>query len=363
VFDFTVQKDRRFGAFFVSKERLNFIDIGGEREVLAELREIRMGRNSKDIARASQSLYRRIFGLSKLPQNLTVVSSNEFALIPIDLIMSVSTVESIPNISYADDYHSLVASRTDARQVEMPRIFGGIDFGDSATAEESPSSKTRSARTVSGGWRTLPHSAIEAKDVHRLIGGHLFVGRDATEENLIAMRSPSILHIATHGYFDSNAGVAPQVADQIQQVEAGLVFAGANDSAGRQRLGKLDGYASLLELCTLDLAGTQLVVLSGCDTGLGVSSSNLGLIGLRKAFRLAGAEAIVGSLKPVPDDAAKVFMGFFYRNLISGKTVADSLKASKLQMRKDSMWGDLDNWAWWICYGNGSAIPVPAKVQ
>src|SRR5205085_5181669 len=124
------------------------------------------------------------------------------------------------------------------------------------------------------------------------------------------------LHVATHGFFaDPNQGsvmakrgsAAAGSADGVGVVEtltgrnplvlSGLVLAGAN-ADGRQAA---DGILTAEEIADLDLSGTELAVLSACETGLGKVAGGEGVFGLQRAFGLAGTRATVASLWQVDD--------------------------------------------------------------
>jgi CHAT domain-containing protein len=90
-----------------------------------------------------------------------------------------------------------------------------------------------------------------------------------------------------------------------------LAFAGANhrEAAGRD---EDDGILTAEEIATLDLSGTEWVVLSACDTGLGTYWSSEGVLGLRRAFRAAGARTLLMSLWPVPDQLVRRWVHALY---------------------------------------------------
>src|SRR4030095_5542971 len=97
-------------------------------------------------------------------------------------------------------------------------------------------------------------------------------------------------------------------------LRSGLALAGAN----LRKAGADDGILTALEASGLNLWGTKLVVLSACDTGMGVVRNGEGVYGLRRAFVLAGAESLVMSLWSVSDRSARDVMRNYYINLKKG---------------------------------------------
>lgn len=132
-----------------------------------------------------------------------------------------------------------------------------------------------------------------------------FLGTRASEAQVKAVSRPALLHIATHGYF----GGLPSKREQDPMAASGLVLAAGalNNGAGVTE----DGYLTAGEVSLLDLAGTSLVSLSACDTGLGLAQAGEGVLGLRRGFLKAGAHHLVMTLWPVPDETTSDFMQDF----------------------------------------------------
>ena len=115
-------------------------------------------------------------------------------------------------------------------------------------------------------------------------------------------------------------------------VRSGLAFAGANH-ASEVTKGE-DGILTALEVSGLDLYGTDLVVLSACETGVGEIKNGEGVFGLRRAFALAGAKNLMMSLWPVSDEITARQMITFYKNL-QKLPPAKALRQAQLQTIKE----------------------------
>jgi CHAT domain-containing protein len=193
----------------------------------------------------------------------------------------------------------------------------------------------------------LPGTRQEAEAIQRLLPqAQLFLGPEATKERLLHLPAPAILHLATHGFFleDGTAlpgsraighsgalGEAPLPSRPMDPLlRSGLLFAGA--SAPQPSPG--NALATALELAGLDLWGTQLVVLSACDTGRGDVKRGQGVYGLRRAFVAAGAETVVMSLWKVNDETTHTLMEAFYRNLLAGQGRATALREAMRSLRE-----------------------------
>lgn len=194
----------------------------------------------------------------------------------------------------------------------------------------------------------LPGTKVELDNINRILktGGFTirqFVQKEASENTIKAVKAPSLLHIATHGYFlqdveksGSALGVNFEIAKENALLRSGLMLAGAAGTVSgeqSQTLGSNDnGILTAYEAMNLNLDGTDLVVLSACETGLGDVKNGEGVYGLQRAFLVAGANALVMSLWKVDDAATQQLMTNFYTNWAKTGDKLKSFKQAQLQL-------------------------------
>jgi len=200
----------------------------------------------------------------------------------------------------------------------------------------------------------LPYAAREGEALRELLpGATLLTKGQATKAALSQVRSPKLLHIATHSFFledrpltSASERGAQAISDDperaLNQLErngvriespllpAGLALTGANEHKEDD-----NGILTALELTGLNLWGTKLVTLSACDTGVGEVKNGDGVYGLRRALTLAGAETQIMSLWSVSDKATRDLMVSYYRRLQEGQGRGEALRPSQLEMLKN----------------------------
>ena len=211
-------------------------------------------------------------------------------------------------------------------------IFANPDF------DEEISSKTRGSngRMFQMHFSNLEETKKEANTIKEIMEENRVVsyqGLRANEENLFKVTQPKILHIATHGFFIKSELSNPML-------NAGIALSGANSALEN---GRGEGVVTALKLSGMNLKGTELVVLSACETGLvGVNAPDNVSV-LSKAFIQAGAKSIVASLWSVSDEGTKELMELFYREIKKGLPYAEALKKAKIEMIKrkvsPAIWG------------------------
>ncbi len=167
-----------------------------------------------------------------------------------------------------------------------------------------------------------------------------FTGPEALEETVKEVTGPRVLHIATHGFFEADqASAGSQRGLEDTMLRSGLYFAGANRvlTGGHPAPDLDDGVLTAYEATGLALQGTELVVLSACETGLGESSNGEGVFGLRRALQEAGAQTVLMSMWKVPDNETRQLMTAFYTKWLAGKDKPTALREAQLELRQDVM--------------------------
>ena len=228
-----------------------------------------------------------------------------------------------------------------------------------------------SKRSASNGrWTQLPSSEIEGQKVAEILEVKLISGVDASTNKIKMMNSPRILHIASHGSFgdlSSNSSVSDFKSNKLLQpngakIPAGnlqdpyIVLAGANTP--ENLADNDDGILSLAETVGLNLRGTELVVLSACNTSSGKLNTGDGVFGLQRALSLAGARSSLLSLWKVDDAATAEFMMRFYKRLKAGDGRSDALAAVQKEFRDGAIpaWKHPYYWAAWQLVGDWKPI-------
>ena len=259
----------------------------------------------------------------------------------------------------------------DLRHAGLPAVHRGDGTGDPRL----------------GGLSFSPLSGLrrEGLAVADLLGTQPLMGPKAMESTVKSVRSPRVLHIATHGFFlpdeqrrsgEPGPDLASTVpgpptparflgaASENPLLRSGLALAGANRRLRGEPLPAEaeDGILNAQDVIALDLLDTALVVLSACDTGLGEIQRGEGVFGLRRAFALAGARTLVMSLWKVPDAETADLMEQFYRLTLRGVPCMEALRQAQLLIREAQRGAGPFAWGAFICAGDpdpfGSGTPA-----
>ncbi|MBW4699755.1 MAG: CHAT domain-containing protein [Aphanocapsa lilacina HA4352-LM1] len=346
-----------------------WVDLGAAEALdkLAMLLGDLVGRQSTDVPlvrRLARTVDERIFGpiRSRLGgvKHLLLSPDGQLHTLPFGVLIDGQGRYLIENytVSYLNTGRELV--RLQERAIgarEAPLVMAAPDYGRSAAP--LPVGATSSATTRSGDLGELqvgplPGSLQEAKALAALLpGARTLTDAVATENALKQVQGPGILHLATHGFFLSDTGILGRkgtsaVLQENPMLRSGLALAGFN----RRESGSEDGVFTALEAANLDLQGTQLVVLSACDTGLGQIYSGEGVYGLRRAFAIAGARSQVLSMWRVDDQSTQQLMAGFYRNLLTGRGRSEALRQEQLKMLGSKRYQHPYYWGAFIASGD-----------
>jgi len=258
----------------------------------------------------------------------------------------------------------------EADEIQNAAIYGGItyemDEGDlsrvaqrNATLPESDLAGDDFApvRGSGHGFQYLEGTRQEAEIVgtefrKKGIAVISYTGHAAMEESfasLSGMESPSVIHIATHGFYLPDTISSEQNRDLMMRgatgeerfrfsddplLRSGLVLADANAAWRGEPIpaGLEDGILTAKEVSNMNLLNTQLVVLSACQTGLGDVKGSEGVEGLLRGFKMAGVRYLILSLWEVPDKETVEFMQRFYGNWLGGQEIRTAFRNTQRQM-------------------------------
>jgi CHAT domain-containing protein/tetratricopeptide (TPR) repeat protein len=273
-------------------------------------------------------------------------------------------------------FHYLGAERDLARRRQPSTAAGGLlalggpDFdagpaearGKSGLPPVKAPSTYRSAPVTCAGFATmrftpLAASAREAEAIESLWKGAsnqrssqtLVLTGSAATEAAMKQRAPEfrVLHVATHGYFlddrcgsslnaargTPGASIPMTVAGENPLLLSGLVLAGANRRTDADAQDE-DGVLTAEEIASLDLTGVDWAVLSACETGVGKIQLGEGVLGLRRAFEVAGAGSLIMSLWKVEDESTRTWMQSLYQGRLAGLSTAEAVRQAGLTMLK-----------------------------
>jgi CHAT domain-containing protein/Flp pilus assembly protein TadD len=322
------------------------------------------------------------------PTQLLISPDGQLNLIPFAALVDETNrylVETY-DISYLTSGRDLLRLGTAAAPSPNPALILANPNYDSANLPlSSPtptlptSTATRSADLSRLRFGPLDGTAQEAAAIApKLPRSQLFTANQATENILKQTVSPAILHIATHGFFledipapnlNSRSGglradievtfdpnfspPAPPTNTGNALLRSGLALAGANP----KQSGSEDGILTALELASLNLRHTQLVVLSACETGIGDVINGEGVYGLRRALVLSGAASQLISLWKVDDKGTKDLMVQYYDRLLAQQGRSQALRQVQLDFLKSADYRHPFFWAGFIPSGDWRSLP------
>lgn len=292
-------------------------------------------------------------------------------------------VESGPTFHYLSAERDILAEPP-SRQSGGLLAFGGAAFDDATifagsqkgavpvgTAAQSTTAGALRATSGCGAFQSLrfgqlPGTRAEASEVAALwnaapgsgaesAGSEFLSGRGASERAFKERsRGRRVLHLATHGFFLGGpcdrtgastravGGIVTQGSTELPAaaVENPLLLSGLALAGANQRLkagtGSDDGIVTAEEIAAMNLSGTEWAVLSACDTGLGEVRNGEGVLGLRRAFHVAGVRTVIMSLWSVEDRSTQQWMRGLYKARLEGNAdTADSVRTASVDVLAD----------------------------
>lgn len=238
------------------------------------------------------------------------------------------TIKASRPILMADPNYDLSPAeiQTATQQLFKGRVTGG------------PVRATPAGQNQLGQAPRLPGTKTEAQaikpKIESLAGteAYLYTDQWALEAVFKSLRQPQILVLSTHGFFRESAAEQATAPAANPLLRCGLLLAGCNKPPEVIAADLEDGILTGLEIVGTDLRGTDLVVLSACETGLGEIRSGEGVAGLRQAFQLAGARSVISTLWQIPDRETARLMTEFFSQLASGVDRSAALREAQLKI-------------------------------
>jgi len=217
------------------------------------------------------------------------------------------------SISYIPSGRELIAQKKNNRPNKEIALFAKSDFSNYSNL------------------KNLSYTIKESQKIKDIYPtAKFFKEKKATKENLFLLNRPKLLHLSTHGAYDLKVKNANPLLNTFIYLEQPI---------------------SGLELSALNLQGTELVVLSACQTAIGKIEDAEGVSSMAKAFMEAGANNMLVSLWFINDEASSQLMELFYLNLKKGLTHRDALRQAKLILMKSKNFNEPYLWSAMVLMG------------
>jgi len=375
-----------------------WVDLGAAETINQLITEFRTSLqynslNIKTIARQlDEQLMQPIRPFLGNTRNILLSPDSQLNLVPFAALVDESDRYLLENytITYLTSGRDLLKLQLSLPHRSQPLIVANPDYsspgktrreGDAGTrgrgdAETEKASNRRSNDFTNLQFGPLPGTKQEAQAIAPMFPeAKLLTESQATENAIKQVQSPSILHIATHGFFlkDIEQVAAPDYTNPFSSranigveygsgkssptkianlenplLRSGLALAGIN----LRQSGTEDGVLTALETAGLNLSGTKLVVLSACETGVGDIANGEGVYGLRRALVMAGAESQLFSLWKVDDTGTKDLMVKYYQRLLNNEGRSQALRQTQLEMLRSQNYQHPYYWAAFIPSGD-----------
>jgi CHAT domain-containing protein len=259
-----------------------------------------------------------------------------------------STVRVVNSTKTLPQYRSKEAKkerrRNEGEMVAM--LFGNPKYYSNESAYEEVIQQNPSRALTSPKVPQLPGTEKEVGLLSELLENdgwkvQKYLGTEATEDVIKQVDNVTLLHIATHGFFDDkprNTNKQFGLFDDDNPLErSGLLTQGGGEVLleATDNYNISDGVLTAYEAMNLNFDRTELVVLSACETGRGEIEQGEGVFGLQRSFLVAGADALVMSLFQVSDEVTQKLMVAFYEYWLAGRSKREAFNAAQLTIRNE----------------------------
>ncbi len=185
--------------------------------------------------------------------------------------------------------------------------------------------------------KPLPETKNEVNEVASLLNEHnwkvqLYIHDDASKNNFMDVNSPTILHVATHGYFLPNLKQIEKIDDSYTM--SGILLSGCSVEIDGKEYINFHGVVTPDEIRSMNLQSCELVVLSVCQSGLGFELESGDYLSLQRAFYKAGAKSIIISLWEIDDKISKEFITEFYSKWLINDNKFESFREAQLILKQ-----------------------------
>ena len=371
----------RYGAFILSRGDLRWADLGPAKAIDTTVQDLFGAANDWSVALSAGEKRNADSAADTARDALNALSTKlSPAIAPVVgkaevrrlRIAPDGMLNLLPFAALQDGHGHYLAERFEisyagaARDLAEPMVPTRVDASTVVIAVSPGAGAIQQA--AAGGFRAdrlerLQNAEAEAREVqHWLPKAQLLGENQATEQRIKQLHRPAILHVVGHGIVRGNQDCHSAPSDPSCQL-AGMDAAARvmslsaivlEEAYGRGGASKEDGMLTALELQTLDLQGSEMLVLSQCRMADGVPSSGEGVFGMRRAAAIAGVKTFVAPLWKVDDAAEQRLMSEFYRELSMGKDRAEALREAQMTMLKTSSFLE---WASVILSGEPGPLP------
>jgi CHAT domain-containing protein len=258
--------------------------------------------------------------------------------------LNINTLQK-PDGSYILDKQEIIVL-SNTKELLSPTV-SGHSGSKQAALFGSPNflMKTKTVAETKLHLEPLPFTKIEVENIDTMLINNgwkpkLFLNDDASSDNVKSLQSPELLHIATHGMFEKDVenkkstlfGGMLSTRYENPLLRSYLLFSGAESAFLDEK--KREGVLTAFDAMNMSLENTDLVVLSACQTGLGEIRNGEGVFGLQRAFRVAGAKAVIMSLWTVNDQSTQELMIEFYKEWLNGSTLQNAFRTAQLRLKE-----------------------------